>query len=128
VLVVDVDHFKAVNDEHGHAVGDAVLIELVGLVRGLLRAEDLLARIGGEEFAAVLPEIDQAGAERAAQRIRRRVAAREFLDRTEGLRLTVSIGVARCQIEDETPDESLKRADDALYAAKAAGRNRVCVG
>ncbi len=128
VLVLDVDHFKAVNDEHGHAVGDAVLIELVGLVRGLLRAEDLLARIGGEEFAAVLPEIDQAGAERAAQRIRRRVAAREFLERTEGLRLTVSIGVAQCHIADETPDESLKRADDALYAAKGAGRNRVCVG
>jgi diguanylate cyclase (GGDEF)-like protein/PAS domain S-box-containing protein len=128
ILIMDLDHFKSINDAHGHATGDAVLKAVVSECRGLLRAEDLLARIGGEEFAMVLPEIDEGGAAQAAERIRERMASINWTVDDVELQFTVSLGVAECQIGDETPDDSLKRADRALYVAKDAGRNAVRVG
>jgi diguanylate cyclase (GGDEF)-like protein/PAS domain S-box-containing protein len=128
VVIMDLDNFKRINDEHGHAAGDAILKAVVDECRGLLRAGDLLARIGGEEFAMALPEIGQDGALRAAERIRKRMFSTHWSVEKAEIRFTVSLGVAQCQVDDETPDDSLKRADRALYAAKDAGRNAVRAG
>lgn len=112
VAIIDVDHFKAVNDRHGHAEGDRVLALVARELREHMRAEDQLGRLGGEEFLALLPETEFAAAPGAAEKIRASVV------RTG---VTVSIGWATW--EGEPPDELLGRADDALYAAKANGRN-----
>ena len=113
-VVIDVDHFKAVNDTHGHAKGDKVLAAVAHALRDHLRAEDQLGRLGGEEFLALLPEtgFDTAGA--AAEKLRASV---------EEVGVTVSIGWAAW--DGEAPDVLLQRADDALYAAKARGRDCV---
>jgi diguanylate cyclase (GGDEF)-like protein/PAS domain S-box-containing protein len=124
VLMLDVDHFKAVNDRFGHPTGDAVLCELVRTCLKVLRSIDMVARWGGEEFLIVLPEIDAANAMSTAERLRAAVEATEVAaPGGVSVRFTVSIGVA--EPENESPDELLSRADVALYAAKAAGRNRV---
>jgi two-component system cell cycle response regulator len=114
VAIVDIDHFKAVNDTHGHAEGDRVLAEVAHALREHLRAEDQLGRLGGEEFLAVLPDTDARAANKAAEHMRENVAATG---------VTISVGWAAWCGED--PDELLRRADDALYAAKAHGRNCV---
>jgi two-component system, cell cycle response regulator len=112
--VIDIDHFKAVNDTKGHAEGDRVLAEVAHTLRAHLRAEDQLGRLGGEEFLALLPDTDARAAHKAAEHMRERVAATG---------VTISIGWATwC---GEEADELLRRADDALYAAKARGRNCV---
>ena len=114
VAIIDIDHFKAVNDEHGHAEGDRVLAAVAGALRRRLRAEDPLGRLGGEEFLALLPDADAAAAAAAAEKLRAGVASAG---------VTVSIGWATW--EGETAEELLRRADDALYAAKARGRDCV---
>jgi diguanylate cyclase (GGDEF)-like protein len=125
VLMFDIDHFKKVNDVHGHAVGDAVLRHLGELLRGSQRKIDTPARMGGEEFALLLPGADLDAAAAYAERLRQRVA--ESPHATEGgqLAVTVSIGIAAIYADDQSADAALKRADRALYRAKAAGRNRV---
>lgn len=127
VGIFDVDHFKHANDTYGHAAGDEVLRRLAKLVSESLRSVDLVARYGGEEFVVVMPETDPSGAILVAERIREAVADADFpvpgLD--EPLKITVSIGVAATSDPDELADEVLERADKALYAAKAAGRNCV---
>lgn len=136
VLVLDLDRFKAVNDTHGHAAGDAVLIEVAARLRRELRAQDLLARFGGEEFLAVLPDATPAGAREVAERLCRAIEARPIPlpGRAERLRITVSIGLALgCgAVPDDRarawPEAVLDRADHALLAAKAAGRNQVTEG
>jgi len=126
VAMLDVDHFKAVNDEHGHTAGDAVLADVVARLRERLRSVDLLGRYGGEEFALVLPETDPDAALAAAERLRRAVAAAPVMlaDGTT-LEVTISLGVTRVTAEDGALDGPINRADAALYAAKAAGRDRV---
>ena len=124
VLMIDVDRFKRVNDEHGHAVGDAVLCELVKAMGEILRSEDLLARIGGEEFAVVLPEIDEAGAETVADRLQTAAADVRVPSPNGDVHCTVSIGVAQAQPARESPDRALQRADEALYDEKRAGEIR----
>jgi two-component system cell cycle response regulator len=114
IAIIDVDHFKAVNDRHGHAEGDRVLAAVARELRVHLRAEDQLGRLGGEEFLALLPETDVAAAAGAAEKIRASVAPTG---------VTVSVGWATW--EGEAADELLGRADDALYAAKAQGRDCV---
>ena len=124
VVIIDLDHFKKINDQHGHPAGDAILRLLADLLGGTIRKMDTLARIGGEEFAAILPSTPSAGACRAAENCRRAVASQEFSWGELQLRLTVSAGVA---VVDSSSDanELVARADRALYMAKQAGRNCV---
>ncbi len=121
LLMFDIDHFKAVNDTHGHDVGDRVLAQLTAVVDERLRDTDLLARWGGEEFLVLAPETAIDGAHRLAEDLRRHVARQRF---AHGLRLTISVGVAAHRA-DQSLHALVKRADDALYAAKRAGRDRV---
>jgi two-component system, cell cycle response regulator len=118
VAMLDLDGFKAVNDVHGHAIGDAVLIAAVRAIRANLRAEDQLGRLGGEEFLAVLPNTAAAAATRVAEKLRAHVSAAPG-----PVPVTCSVGVATW--EGESPEMLLRRADEALYAAKDAGRDRV---
>lgn len=126
MLLVDLDLFKAVNDTHGHDVGDRVLAELGQRMRANLRGVDVPCRIGGEEFLIALPDTDVAGACEVAERLRRAVLTGPFNDaEPQPLSLTVSIGVAGLESRSDTLDAVLKRADEALYQAKRGGRNRV---
>ncbi len=125
VLMLDIDHFKAVNDQHGHAAGDAILMEFSNAVSQLLRQSDLLARLGGEEFAILLPETDAQGAWELAERIRQVVAAARVEIANTQVSVTVSIGISQRLDSDISEDEVIVRADNALYRAKSRGRNRV---
>lgn len=128
VLMCDLDHFKDVNDRYGHAVGDRVL-ELFGRhMRSELRAMDTCGRIGGEEFAALLPDADEDEAGRIAERLRARVESSPLTDGELSVGFTVSIGISSMYADDESPDLALIRADKALYKAKRSGRNRVVFG
>jgi diguanylate cyclase (GGDEF)-like protein len=126
VLMVDLDHFKRVNDQYGHLVGDDVLRSIVQIMQAELRAMDLLCRYGGEEFCAILPETNHPGAGRAAERLRSAVERSVIQHEGKKLPLTVSIGGASWSnaAGDEVPD-LLARADEALLEAKRAGRNCV---
>ncbi len=132
LLMLDLDHFKQVNDVHGHAMGDEVLIAFCRTLQPLLRREDCLGRLGGEEFAILLPETDKAGALEAAERFRAAVAASVVERQLEGMvhrvDVTTSIGVAVLAPGEARSEGLLARADRALYQAKAAGRNRVELG
>jgi two-component system cell cycle response regulator len=127
VLLFDIDHFKHVNDTHGHAAGDDVLRELAARAMNCVRSVDLVARLGGEEFVVVMPETDLAIAVTVAERLRAEIAREPFFVKAVGERLsvTVSIGVTAAGGHDDQRDKMLKRADDALYAAKSGGRNCV---
>jgi diguanylate cyclase (GGDEF)-like protein len=124
VLVVDVDHFKTVNDSLGHRSGDAVLAQSARVLHGALRTEDAIGRWGGEEFLVVLPSTDEEGALRATERLRQALAGEQPEEaREHGLTVTITIGVAEWRGEDM--DELVSRADSALYLGKAAGRDNV---
>ena len=123
VAVIDIDHFKEVNDRHGHAAGDEVLAAVTGALRGCLRAEDQLGRLGGEEFLALLPDADADAAAVAAGKLCAEVADTAVAHDGHQLRVTVSIGWAAW--DGESAEELLRRADEALYEAKAHGRDRV---
>lgn len=125
VLMLDIDHFKSINDTHGHAAGDEALCRLADLCRAALRDTDHLGRLGGEEFAIVLPETGLIEAVEVAERLRLSLGAMPVPVGDATLRMTVSIGVAACRDGDTTIDRALGRADRALYAAKGGGRNRV---
>jgi diguanylate cyclase (GGDEF) domain len=127
VLMLDLDHFKAINDTHGHAIGDDTLKTLVAVCRGALREGDILGRYGGEEFCILLPETELGTAVTVAERLRQAVeeAVMEGADISFGI--TASIGVAAWDDDDSGIDQALNRADQALYQAKKAGRNRVAV-
>ncbi|MBP7334568.1 ligand-binding sensor domain-containing diguanylate cyclase [Niveispirillum sp.] len=127
VLLIDLDHFKRVNDAHGHRMGDAVLRTAAAVLSGAVRTSDLAARFGGEELVLLLPETDLAGAAGMAERLRQAFAsAPTLLDGVE-VRVTASLGVAAWRGPAESLDGLLHRADQALYAAKNAGRDRVMV-
>lgn len=128
VAALDVDHFKKINDTHGHAVGDAVLQQLAQLLRHRLRSADLLARIGGEEFVAVLVGIAAPQAAEICERLRLAVVEHDWAAITPGLVVRISVGIAGGSPQQHLPgDTLLHRADRALYAAKRGGRNRVHV-
>lgn len=126
IAVIDIDHFKHVNDSYGHAAGDLVLIRVSAATAACLRAYDLLGRIGGEEFLVVAPDIDGAGLVALAERIRQAVE-QLVVETADGDRITVTVsaGCAMLSAEDGSIEDVLARADRALYAAKAGGRNRV---
>ncbi len=127
VLMLDVDHFKRVNDRHGHVTGDRVLTLLVRTCRDELRAIDVIGRLGGEEFAIVLPQASQAKAMTAAERLRAALAALSLQnDQGESFGFTVSIGVSQMLGADDDDTAILARADQQLYRAKRQGHNRVC--
>jgi diguanylate cyclase (GGDEF)-like protein len=125
VLVFDLDHFKRVNDNHGHAAGDMVLRECATAWKAVLREQDLIGRIGGEEFCAVLPETPLPSALHAAERLRAAVKRLDFSGESKSLKVTVSVGLSMVSKEDEDLGRTMERADRALYLAKEAGRDRV---
>jgi diguanylate cyclase (GGDEF)-like protein len=124
VVILDIDHFKDVNDTFGHAIGDAVLIRLAQLLTKCQRIGDLIGRLGGEEFLLAFPGLDEGAAVDVCQQLRRSVEADDWEVIKPGLRVTVSLGV--CARSDESDvNELVERADIAMYRAKRAGRNRV---
>ncbi|MDF1553443.1 MAG: diguanylate cyclase [Deferrisomatales bacterium] len=127
-VMIDIDHFKRVNDTYGHPVGDRVLVRLVEILKDAIRSEDLVARYGGEEFVLLLPQTDAAHAAHLAERVRERAEAERLRLAAGGeLSFTVSLGVADLR-PDTAPmerDALLSAADNAMYRAKANGRNRV---
>src|SRR5262249_21657602 len=126
LVMVDVDHFKKVNDTYGHPAGDAVLIATVAAVSSTLRGEDVVARYGGEEFAVILRGIELANAITAAERLRELVANQSVTHESSVIRCTVSIGIASLSCTSSpTLDALVAVADRRLYLAKRGGRNRV---
>jgi diguanylate cyclase (GGDEF)-like protein len=127
LMMLDIDHFKSINDRHGHAVGDQVLRQFARTLQDQLHDEELLARLGGEEFVIVLPGLAPEQAKFTAERLRRAVQDMHTAQGDARLQITVSIGLAGCAGGEFAPslDELLARADQALYRAKAHGRNRV---
>ncbi|HET9004127.1 MAG TPA: diguanylate cyclase [Gemmatimonadaceae bacterium] len=128
VLMVDIDHFKEINDSHGHPAGDTVLSELGEIMRGTARETDTVARVGGDEFVIMLPDTAWQGAMTFAERLRRNVDEHKFeLAPGSALPITISVGVALAKGSDPvTHDDLLQSADRALYKAKSGGRNRIC--
>jgi diguanylate cyclase (GGDEF)-like protein len=124
-MMFDIDHFKKINDFHGHLAGDFVLKELARIVQGRIRRDEVFARYGGEEFAIVLPETNLEGARALAEGLREKVQQSRFVFQNEEIKATISIGVAQLSDEDRTNLDLIKRADQKLYEAKRSGRNRV---
>jgi two-component system cell cycle response regulator len=122
LVMLDLDHFKQINDQHGHLAGDHVLRGLASAVQREVRADELFARYGGDEFAVVLPETDDLAATRFCERIRTRVEALRLRWLEQVLTVTISIGAAVSEKGDDT-SALVARADARLYAAKRAGRN-----
>ncbi|MDD2176157.1 GGDEF domain-containing protein [Acidovorax sp. D2M1] len=123
---LDIDHFKPINDQHGHATGDRALQAFAGTVRASVRDTDVLARWGGEEFVLMLTDTSAEHARELLERVRQAVQVLEIAHSTNALHMTVSIGLAQ-QLPGDTVEHTLERADQALYHAKALGRNRVVV-
>lgn len=128
VLMLDLDHFKGINDRYGHATGDAMLKHFASLLQSELRKVDTAGRVGGEEFAILLPGALPADARVFADRIRSKVEDSPLSENGDTIGITVSIGITAMQGSDVSADTALNRADEALYRAKANGRNRVEVG
>lgn len=125
VIALDLDHFKAINDTHGHGAGDEALKHFATLAKRLLRTQDTLGRIGGEEFAILLPDTNEAGAVILAERLREQIERTAVQYGGHAIAMTVSAGVAQRRQATDTPEDLLKRADETLYTAKRGGRNRV---
>ena len=125
LLFLDLDHFKEINDRHGHAFGDQVLLHVVQLARGMIRPPDIIGRYGGEEFVIGLVECDQAGALQMAERIRLKIAQDQFAWEHHATAVTVSIGVVMLSPDIDQVETFITRADQAMYHAKRRGRNRV---
>ncbi|NPA65924.1 MAG: diguanylate cyclase [Epsilonproteobacteria bacterium] len=128
-LMMDIDHFKSINDTYGHAVGDEVLKYFVSTYLSMARELDILARIGGEEFVVVLPETDGEGAFAVAERFRKRIEKSCVIVDDKKICFTVSIGIATFDVtkKDQTPETLLEEADKALYEAKKTGRNKTII-
>ena len=124
-MMFDIDHFKKINDDHGHLAGDFVLKELARIVQGRIRRDEVFARYGGEEFAIVLPETNLDGGRALAEGLREKVEQSRFVFQNELIKVTISVGVAELAESDRTGTELIKRADEKLYEAKRGGRNRV---
>ena len=126
LMILDIDHFKSVNDNHGHDIGDVVLKEFSARLKRNIRGVDLACRLGGEEFVVLMPDTDTIQAEAVAERVRQAIAEKPFdVGLSRGLVVTVSVGVSLNETLSDTPESMIKRADVALYRAKREGRNRV---
>lgn len=126
MVLIDVDHFKRINDTFGHLAGDAVLKEVASAIKKRIRKEDLLARYGGEEFAVLTPEVDHKGALAMAEKVRKVVEKHEFSFDDEIIPVTISCGVSTLGKKSDSAEALVQRADEKLYEAKEAGRNQVC--
>jgi len=125
VLMLDIDHFKSINDTHGHLTGDSVLRGLAGILQRRLRPTDRLGRYGGEEFCVILPETSQQNAAKIGEELRSLVEAHAFVAEDKNIRVTISVGVGSLQ-ESMSIADLYKAADEMLYKAKRTGRNKVC--
>ena len=125
LIILDLDHFKAVNDTHGHDVGDQVLKAVANSLMDMTRYHDVVARLGGEEFAVVAPNMDEALLMKLAERIRKAIAGLVIVSGNVRLKVTTSVGLAVWN-QHESAEEFYRRADKHLYEAKRLGRNRVC--
>ncbi|MCJ7545249.1 MAG: GGDEF domain-containing protein [Deltaproteobacteria bacterium] len=127
LLMIDLDHFKKVNDKYGHAIGDKILVAFAGICKKCLRKADIFGRLGGEEFAILLPETDINGGSKFAERLRAIVEKSKIKVESKPFHITVSIGVTELQPDDDQIDAALRRADDTMYEAKKRGRNQVAI-
>lgn len=125
LLMIDIDHFKLINDNFGHKAGDRVLQEASAVMKKSLRTSDIIGRVGGEEFSVLLPETEIKAALFIAERLRKRVEEKTIIHDTEELSVTVSIGVSQSSPGDQSVDDIFIRADTAMYNSKREGRNRV---
>lgn len=127
IALLDADHFKQVNDQYGHAVGDAVLKQIASTLSEQTRESDFTGRFGGEEFIVGMPQLSTDGAQEAAERLRAEIDANPVVVDGRPIQVTVSIGLASAGPETQSLDQLIREADEALYTAKGAGRNRVCM-
>jgi diguanylate cyclase (GGDEF)-like protein/PAS domain S-box-containing protein len=127
LLMLDIDHFKRINDSYGHAIGDEVLKHFAQIIRSQQRKVDIVGRMGGEEFAVILPDTNLSEARVLAERLLHTVARTPLAHEVSLIKITISIGVAQLNIHSESADSALKQADQALYRAKEAGRNQIAV-
>ena len=125
LMILDLDHFKQVNDTHGHDVGDEVLRAVANCLRDMTRYHDVVARLGGEEFAVVAPNMNEDQLFKLAERIRKEISALPIMSDNVRLKVTTSVGLAIWDGK-EPADDFFRRADKQLYQAKRQGRNRVC--
>jgi len=125
LLLLDLDHFKKINDTYGHAAGDKVLTAFAQRIGNVIRGNDIPARYGGEEFAIILPETDHKQALDIAQRVHKEISETQFVAANQKIKLTTSIGLAQLDKNMQKPEDLTSAADSALYAAKQAGRNQV---
>jgi diguanylate cyclase (GGDEF)-like protein len=126
LVVIDIDRFKAINDEYGHLGGDFALREMASCIKSVIRKEELFARYGGEEFVIVLPETTREGALKLCERVRTLVESHDFQFENKSFKVTISLGAATTKGDESlTPLELIRQADEKLYQAKRAGRNRV---
>lgn len=126
--MIDIDDFKRLNDSHGHLMGDEVLKSVARTLKNQIRTVDIAARYGGEEFILVLPETDLSGASIVAEKVRQAVEKIEMPDGPHGLRVTISLGLAVFPLHADHKEALIRSADEALYASKHAGKNRVSIG
>nr|WP_235880350.1 GGDEF domain-containing protein [Polyangium aurulentum] len=126
ILMFDIDHFKRINDVHGHLAGDYVLKEVARVVTARIRRDEVFARYGGEEFAIILPETSLQGAVQLGETLRQKVADHQFVFQADSIKVTISLGAAILLEADKAASDLIKRADEKLYQAKRSGRNRIC--
>jgi diguanylate cyclase (GGDEF)-like protein len=125
LMMVDIDHFKSINDRYGHQAGDVVLRQVAAVIKRIIRAGDTLVRYGGEEFVLLAPDSDQEGALELSERIRQSLRSEPIVTEQGSVTVTASFGVTMLREDDTDPEQLLRRADHALYMAKANGRDRV---
>jgi diguanylate cyclase (GGDEF)-like protein/PAS domain S-box-containing protein len=126
LIMIDLDHFKSINDQHGHSVGDQVLIEVTERCKDNIRVHDILARLGGEEFCILLPYTETKQAQKVAERLREKIEIKPII--VDGLRVkvTISVGISLVSTCDEDGHQAMERADQKLFQAKESGRNQIC--
>ena len=126
LIMIDIDHFKSVNDEYGHSVGDKVLIEVTEKCKDSLRYHDIVARLGGEEFCILLPYTNAMQAKQIAERLRGKIESMQIISEGNRINVTVSVGLSLVCLDDSDGHDAMQRADQKLFEAKDLGRNKVC--
>jgi diguanylate cyclase (GGDEF)-like protein len=126
LVMIDLDHFKSINDQHGHGAGDRVLIEVTERCKDNLRVHDIIARLGGEEFCILLPYTNLEQAQKVAERLRQKIELMPIISDGNRIKVTVSVGISLVLEGDNDGHDAIERADKKLLEAKSLGRNRVC--